>query len=70
MGDYAEKLGVGITELTGGPGAAEEDELTDLREIFRRRPEMRTLFSLTRKATPEQVKMFIRMIEAMEEKNE
>ena len=48
----------------------ELDELTALREDLRRRPEMRTLFSLTRKATPKQVRMVVKMLEAMRDGDE
>lgn len=37
-------------------------ELWELRETFRRRPEMRTLFSLTKKASPEDVQKAIEII--------
>ena len=41
------------------------DELWGIRETLRRSPEMRTLFSLSRKATPEQLRQTIKIIEAL-----
>lgn len=52
-------------DKTDAEGEETQDEMTQLREDLRRRPEMRTLFSLTRKATPKQVRMVVKMLEAM-----
>lgn len=41
------------------------DELWGIRETLRRSPEMRILFSLGRKATPEQLRQAIKIIEAL-----
>ena len=41
------------------------DELWGIRETLRRSPEMRTLFSLSSKATPEQLRQTIKIIEAL-----
>ena len=41
------------------------DELWGIRETLRRSPEMRTLFSLSSKATPEQLRQAIKIIEAL-----
>lgn len=45
--------------------SADEEDLWGIRETLRRRPEMRTLFSLGRKATPEQIRQAIRIIEVL-----
>lgn len=45
--------------------SGEGEELWGIREALRRSPEMRTLFSLSRKATPEQLRQTIKIIEAL-----
>lgn len=50
-------------EADSADGAGEE--LWGIREALRRSPEMRTLFSLSRKATPEQLRQTIKIIEAL-----
>ncbi len=45
-------------------------ELWEIRETLRRRPEMRTLFSLGNKATPEEVRQTIAIIEALKKSND
>lgn len=42
-----------------------DDELWDLRETLRRRPEMQTLFSLTKNASAADVRQAIKIIEAL-----
>lgn len=44
---------------------AEDDELMELREELRRKPEMRALFSATKSATPDQLRQAIAIIEAL-----
>lgn len=70
----AEALDVDVYYFLGAEGAsgprAEENELWELRELLRRRPEMRTLFSLGREATPDQVRQTIAIIEALKKANE
>lgn len=42
-----------------------DDELWELRETLRRRPEMQTLFSLTKNASAADVRQAIKIIEAL-----
>lgn len=44
---------------------AEADEMAELLETIRRRPDLRVLFSLSAKATPEDVKDTIKIIKAL-----
>ena len=67
----AKALGVTPQYLMGwtepkGEEADREAELLALREELRRRPEMHTLFSLSKKATPAQVRQAIRFLEAIQ----
>jgi len=48
----------------------DEQDLWELRETLRRRPEMRTLFSLSKSATPGQIKQTISIIEALKKTDE
>ena len=52
------------------PPADEEQDLWELRETLRRRPEMRTLFSISKSATPSQIKQTITIIEALKQTHE
>lgn len=49
---------------------AEDEELWTLREELRRRPEMRMLFSVSRKASKEDVMKTVKIIEALREQSE
>ncbi len=51
----------GAADASGETG----DDLWGIRETLRRSPEMRTLFSLGSKATPEQLRQAIKIIEAL-----
>ena len=52
------------------PESPEDSELWELREALRRRPEMRTLFSLSKNATAGEIKQTISIIEALRKSNE
>ena len=52
------------------PSEDDEQSLWELRETLRRRPEMRTLFSVSKSATPNQIKQTISIIEALKQANE
>lgn len=52
------------------PAEAEaDDEMAELLEEARRRPELRILFSLSKKATPEEVRQTIKIIKALGNNN-
>ncbi|MDO4741018.1 MAG: helix-turn-helix transcriptional regulator [Eubacteriales bacterium] len=51
--------------LASAPSDPEEEELWALREELRRRPEMRMLFSISRKASREDVMKTVKIIEAL-----
>lgn len=44
---------------------ADDDELWELREEMRRNPDLRTLFSLTKKATPDDMRKMISIIKTL-----
>ena len=52
------------------PSEDDEQSLWELRETLRRRPEMRTLFSVSKSATPNQIKQTISINEALKQSNE
>lgn len=69
----SEVLNVDVYYFLGGDDAPESDgdpELWELREALRRRPEMRTLFSLSKNATAGEIKQTISIIEALRKTNE
>lgn len=43
----------------------DDDELNEMLEDVRRNPELRAMFSITKKATPEQVRQYIKVIKAL-----
>ena len=64
----AEYFGVSVDTLLGKekePAATEDDELNELLEEVRRNPDLRAMFSLTKNATPEQVRQYINVIKAI-----
>lgn len=67
----ADYFGITVRELMEGqketapPESGADDELTDILEDARRRPELRVLFSMSRKATPEEVRQTIKIIQAL-----
>lgn len=58
-------FGVPVEYLVAEPARDGEDELWDLREQLRRRPEMRMLFSATRRASRDDVLKAVKIIEAL-----
>ena len=69
----SEVLNVDVYYFLGGDDAPESDgdpEFWELREALRRRPEMRTLFSLSKNATAGEIKQTISIIEALRKTNE
>ena len=52
------------------PTSDDEGDLWELREELRRRPEMRVLFSATKKATKEDLLTAIKIIEALQKESE
>ena len=66
LSDY---FGVSVDYLLGNeeaPAAYEDDgELNEMLEDVRRNPELRAMFSITKKATPEQVRQYIKVIKAL-----
>lgn len=67
----ADYFGITVRELMDGkkesapPEDGTDDELANILEDARRRPELRVLFSMSRKATPEDVKQAIKIIQAL-----
>lgn len=73
----AEYFGVTVDYLLGNEvndklAVAEDNELAEILEDIRRNPDLRAMFSLTKNATPEQVRQYIDVIKAIrgEGKNE
>ena len=65
----ADALNVSVDYLLGkeeAPAADEDDEINEILEDVRRSPELRTMFSITKKATPEQVRQYIKVIKALQ----
>lgn len=60
-------FGVSTDYLMGSDDTDTEEnaEMTEMLEDIRRNPELRTMFSITRNATPEEVKQYIRLIKAL-----
>ena len=61
----ADALGVTPGYLMGWEDESDDDELWQIREDFRRNPELRTLHSLARKATPKQLRQMEAIIRAI-----
>lgn len=66
MQNIADVLEVSLDELFGRKETQEDDTMMLLRESFRRNPDMRILFDLASKATPEHVKAAAAMLKALE----
>lgn len=66
----ADIFNVPMSALINGDEPEQDAELWELRETLRRRPEMRTLFSLSKNATTGEVKQTISIIEALRKVNE
>lgn len=71
--DIADYFGITVAELMQGKikkapaQMSEDDELNSILEEARRNPDLKILFSLSSKATPEEVKKYIKMIKLMTE---
>ena len=67
----ADYFGISVPELMSGkinaaPAEAEaDDEMAELLETIRRRPDLKVLFSLSKKATPEDVRKTIQIIKTI-----
>ncbi len=61
----ADTFNVPISAIVDGENPSEEKELWELRETLRRRPEMRTLFSLSKSASKSDVEKACAIIEAL-----
>lgn len=69
----ADYFGVSVNDFMSGkintaPAKAEaddDDEMAELLETIRRRPDLKVLFSLSKKATPEDVKKTIKIIKTI-----
>ena len=66
----ADALNVPLESLVAPEVTDDTDELEQLREELRRRPEMHTLFSLTRKCSTKEVLQAIRVLEALHDAQE
>lgn len=69
--DIAEYFGITVEELVSGqiktaPAAkTESDEIAELLQEFRDNKDLRTLFSISKKATPEQLRQYVSVIKAL-----
>lgn len=76
MQKIADYFGVSLDYLLGNeekenpPAQDEQEEMYELLEEMRRNPDIRTMFSLTKNATPEQVRQFIAVIKALRGSND
>lgn len=48
----------------------EQAEMAEMLEDIRRNPELRTMFSVTRNATPDEIKQYVRLIKALRGEDE
>ena len=70
--DIADYFGITVRQLMSGeienvpaPEQSEDGELEEILEEARKNPDLKMLFSLSSKATPEEVKKYIQMIKLM-----
>ena len=68
MKRIADYFGISVEELAGDGVAATDTELGEILELLRNRPEMRTLFSVTKTATREDVEKAVAIIEALRDR--
>lgn len=68
----ADYFGITVRQLMSGeienapaPEQSEDDELEEILEEARRNPDLKMLFSLSSKATPEEIKKYIQIIKLM-----
>lgn len=66
-------LGISLSELLYDEDKADynnsNDEVNDILETLHKRPEMKTLFSISKKATKEDIERTIKIIEALKGNN-
>lgn len=68
LSKIAAYFGVSVDYLLGNeekPAAEDDNELNEMLEDIRRNPELRAMFSITRKSTPEQVRQYTDVIKAI-----
>lgn len=66
----ANKLGVSLSELNGGPAeSADDDDLWTLREAERRDPDRKALFKLSKYGRPEDIRQVNAIIDALKATN-
>ena len=65
MADY---FGISVEQLAGDAAADADAEMAEILETLRSRPEMRTLFSVTKSATREDVEKAVAIIEALRDR--
>ena len=67
----ADKLGISLSELNGGPADAanDDDELWTLREAERRDPDRKALFKLSKYGRPEDIRQVNAIIDALKATN-
>lgn len=66
----ANKLGVSLSELNGGPAeSTDDDELWTLREAERRDPDRKALFKLSKYGRPEDIRQVNAIIDALKATN-
>ena len=53
------------TDDTDSQERYEQQEVADMLDEIRKNPELRTMFSITRNATPEQLRQYINVIKAI-----
>lgn len=61
----ADAFNVPVSAIVDGENPNEEKELWELREALRRRPEMRTLFSVSKSASKKDIERAIAIIESL-----
>lgn len=66
----ADKLGVSLSELNGGPAeSADDDDLWTLREAERRDPDRKALYKLAKYGRPEDIRQVNAIIDALKATN-
>jgi len=65
LGDLCNILAISPDELLGINSLNPQDELMELRQQLRQRPEIKKLFSLSKKATKEDIEFVTQMLERM-----
>lgn len=70
LSKIASYFGVSVDYLLGNeqkekPAATNDSELAEILEDIRRNPDLRAMFSLTKNATPEEVRQYINVIKAI-----